>query len=221
MNPQIETLKRLPYVRRVVLSEGCLGALTDDSIPVDRPPPALRDSVATFHAPMSVAAGAECEVLWDRVAEELKSALADEPGFRALKHRWCREDEQVEVEVGRKVDHLHFSASDTKVVPSYPEGVYAVVYEATADDRRKAPDTRHDTLVDAKHPRPGETYAERMRRELAAMHEDADEPDDQELSALASVAGRVNALLSYIPDGQPWGIELVTPAQVTSEYKAC
>lgn len=140
MNPNIETLTTLPYVRRVVRSSGDVGVLTDKTVGLHDKPDGLRG--VSFHAPMSVVGPAECEVLWDSLAAELRTRLKGVPGVVDVRHRWCGEDETVEVEVGRSVsgggEHEVFSARETEARPIYAEGVYAVTVEPQPEDEAKA-----------------------------------------------------------------------------------
>lgn len=139
MNSNVQRLAALPYVRRVVSSEGVVGALTDDSVGVHDEPKGL-SALASFHAPMSIVGAAECEVLWDRVAIDLSKRLNGVEGVLGLMHRWCDEGETVEVEVGRKQDNEEhrFSSRETVERPAYPEGVYAIIVQPSDEDRATA-----------------------------------------------------------------------------------
>lgn len=150
MNSNVERLAALPYVRRIVRSEGAVGALTDDSVGVHDEPKGL-SALASFHAPMSVVGAAECEVLWDRVAVDLNARLDGVEGFLGLMHRWCDEGETVEVEVGRRQDseEHRFSARETEERPAFPEGVYAVIVRPSAEDRAAAEGTYDDSFLSA------------------------------------------------------------------------
>jgi len=150
VNPNVERLAALPYVRRVVRSEGTVGALTDDSVGVHDEPKGL-STLASFHAPMSVVGAAECEVLWDRVAVELNERLENVEGLVGLMHRWCGEGETIEVEVGRRQDseEHRFSARETEERPAFPEGVYAVIVRPSDEDRAVAEGTYDDSFLSA------------------------------------------------------------------------
>lgn len=139
MKPNIDKLKTVSYVRRVIESEGVIGALTNDSVNIHDRPKELIGAVS-FHAPMSVVGAAECVVLWDRVAEMLKQKLAGTAGILQICHRWCGEGEMVEIDVGRKQDlaEHRFSVKETEERPLFPEGVYAIVVEPTKDDAATA-----------------------------------------------------------------------------------
>lgn len=146
MNSIIEQLAALPYVRRVVRSEGVIGALTNDSVGVNDTPPELK--MAAFHAPMFLVGRADCEVLWDSVVANLRALLAGTSGVIGVNHRWCGDDELVEVEVGRNHDDTHrFSVRETETRPTFREGVYAVVVRPTPADRAQAVAAYDDSFL--------------------------------------------------------------------------
>lgn len=154
MNPPIEQLASIPYVRRVISAEGAIGALTDDTVGLNEKPAALvelaRKGLVSFHAPMSVVGAADCSILWDRVADDLRRRLDGVAGVIDVKHRWCTEEERVEVEVGRKTGDDHaFSMRDTEEKPLYAEGVYAIVSAPVAEDRKAAVALYEESLVSA------------------------------------------------------------------------
>lgn len=150
MNSIFETLSKFPYVRRVVKAESVVGVLTDDTIGLNDKPAALVQLADTglisFHAPMSVIGSADCELLWDRVAVELRRRLQTVEGVCDIKHRWCGPGETVEVGVTQKSrvvpatdggEH-RFSLRETEERPEYPEGIYAIVVEEQEVDRNTA-----------------------------------------------------------------------------------
>lgn len=245
MNSNIERLKSLPYVRRVVLSEGSLAALTDDSIGVHDNPPELSSRVE-FHAPMSIVGGAECEVLWDSVAEDLKARLDGVPGFIGVKHRWCGEDEKIEVEVGRRRDdeEHRYSARETEERPVFPEGVYAIIVTPQREDERTAESRRKAARKDERSDDPVRAQI-RAQGELARMREDylkarkrgyagdvnqyvaerrAQEEKEEEASYLvgatrAACVERVSRALEGVAESSAWGVEVLLDGEQDDRYK--
>lgn len=221
MNSNIDQLVNLPYVRRVVQSEGVVGALTDDSIGVNDNPTELTANAA-FHAPLSVVGAADCEVLWDRAAEDLRQQLSDVPGVLGIAHRWCGEDEKVEVEVGRNHNNgegLRFSLKETVERAAFPEGVYAIVvapqpgdavsaqtaYEesfssAYATERRRLFDAEKSEIIQAARE---ECYGEKPRNMTHAAEQEARFKElvaerTKELVAAAAASDTQEALLAFI-----------------------
>lgn len=245
MNSNTEHLKSLPYVRRIVLSEGSLAALTDDSVGVHDNPIELSSRVE-FHAPMSLVGGAECEVLWDSVAESLKTKLGGVPGFVGVKHRWCGENEKIEVEVGRRRDdeEHRYSAQETEERPVFPEGVYAIIVtpqdedERIAESRRAAArkDERSDDPVRAQVRAQGERarlredYFKARKRgytgsvnqyiaERRAQEEEEEETTYLVRAARAACVERVSRALEGVDEAPAWGIEVLLDGEQDDRYK--
>lgn len=245
MNSNVERLKTLPYVRRVVLSEGSVAALTDDSVGVHDNPRELSSKVE-FHAPMSVVGSADCEVLWDSVAEKLKATLDGVPGFVGVLHRWCGEDEKVEVEVGRRKDDQEhrFSARETEERPAFPEGVYAIIVSPQPEDEEAAEASRRTVRRAAQKEDPVRAQI-RAQGELARMREDylkakkrgyagelseyvaerrAEEEKEEAASFMAGATRaacveRVARAIEDVAESSAWGIEVLLDGEQDDRYK--